>query len=78
MSEETDAWSSRTLLKLGNLHSDVWEGNTNHRDAVTFWTIAGHTAVGVGVRFILASTDGRDTIENQDAVSLTTFSGVGR
>ena len=65
MSEETDAWSSRTLLGLGNLNLDVWEGNTNCRDAVTL-TIADHVG-----------TNGRDAIGDQYAVSPTTFSGVG-
>ena len=49
MNEETDAWSSRTLLGLGNVNLDVWEGNTNRHDAMTFLTIADHTPVGVGV-----------------------------
>lgn len=79
MNEETDTWSSRTLLELGNLHSDVWEGNINRRDAVTVLTIAEHTAADVwAVQSTLAGTDERDTIGNQDAVSPTTFSGVGR
>ena len=78
MSEETDAWSSRTLLGLGNLNLDVWEGNTNRRDAVTFLTIADHTPAGVGViQYSLVGTDGRDTIGDQYAVSPMTFSGVG-
>ena len=79
MGEETDAWSSRTLLGLGNLNLDVWEGNTNCRDDVAFLTIADHTPAGVGViQSSLVDTDGRDTIEDQYAVSPTTFSGVGR
>ena len=79
MSEETDAWSSRTLLGLGNLNLDVWEGNANRRDDVAFLTIADYTLAGVGViQSSLVGTDGRDAIGDQYAVSSTTFSGVGR
>ena len=79
MGKETDAWSSRTLLGLENLNLDVWEGNTNCRDAVTFLTIADHTPAGIGVvQSSLVGTDGRDTIGDQYTVSPTTFSGVGR
>ena len=79
MSEEMNTWSSRTLLGLGNLNSDVWEGNANRRDDVAFLTIADYTLSGVGaIQSSLVGTDGRDAIGDQYAVSSTTFSGVGR